>query len=141
MSAFWLYTVLIGVAGYTDWRWRMVPNALSWIAIGYVWAMIGTHVWTWSHVWWPLGIWILFELWSLIIPGGMGYGDFKVAAWTLAFWPVWGLWLVLGGSVWTIFYGTLVWWPQRHTRKWTHMTAPWAVGVTLMWLLVLSSQH
>lgn len=137
MTSWLLYSLLIGIAGYTDWRWRIVPNALSWIAIGYLYAMVGHHWWGWNHVWWALGIWLVFEVLNILFPQGVGYGDFKVAAWTLAFWPGWGIVLVLAGSVWTIVYGFLSWWPHRREKSWQTATAPWVVGVTLLWFLIL----
>lgn len=140
ISAWTFYSLLIGVAGYTDWRWRMVPNQLSWLAIGFIYAMVGAHLWSWAHVSWAVGIWILFEVSDLVFPQAFAYGDIKVAAWTMAFWPTLGVWLVVGGTVWATIYGALTWWPQRRQQRFRTASAPWAVGVALMWVLVLVSR-
>lgn len=137
MMPVWIpLTVLTGIAAWTDVRSRLIPNALSWIAVGWGGALLVFHGLPWTHVLWAGGTWIVYDLSATWRPGSVGYGDVKWASVIMGFLGGAGLLVLAMGHLGVFVGGTWDWCRHRRHTRWRDSQGPWAPGALAGMLLL-----
>ncbi len=121
-------TVLTGFAAVIDGQRRIIPNALSWIALGIGSAFLWTHVWPWTHLVWAGATWGVYDLSATYRPGSVDYGDVKWATVIMGFLGGWGFLVLACAHLGVVLWGSWVWLRDRPKTPWYHMPGPWAPG-------------
>jgi len=136
MMAWGVLTALTAVAAAWDARARIIPNPLSWIALGFGAAMLLTRQWGWGHLAWAAGTWTVYDAAATRQPGSLGYGDVKWATVIMGFLGTTGFPVLLAGHLGAVVWATVAWWRQGRPGPWREAAGPWAPGAFVGVLLL-----
>lgn len=129
--------ILTGLAAVWDARTRTIPNALSWVAMGFGAACLALGALPPTRLLWAAGTWAAYDVVASRWPQSLGYGDVKWATVLMGFLGAAGLPVLLGAHLGVVVWATVEWLAAGRRTLWTRLTGPWAPGaaVALGWML------